>query len=79
MPRSRHGPAGLLDLVTGAAPVRGDLTGRLADARCEGARDAGVQAGALGAEQGSTDGVFEQGMSQPVPVVLGRLHETAVE
>ncbi len=79
VPGGRHRPVRLLDPSAGSAPVRGHLAGGLAVAGREHARDASVQDGALGAEQGAADGVLEQGVAQPVPVMLGRCDQVGVE
>ena len=65
-------------MVAGPAQCAATSPGSPAAGRQRG-RDAGVQAGALGDEQGSADGVLEQGVPQPVPVLLGGLHQVAVE
>ena len=71
MPGGGHRPVGFLDPTTCPAPVICHLTRGLARTGSQHARDAGVQDGALRAEQSAAHGVLEQGVAQPVPVVLG--------
>ena len=65
-------PVGFLDVVAGAAPVRRDLGGRrVAVAGGQHRSDAAVQRCPLGGEESASHGVLEQGVPQPVAVLMG--------